>query len=343
MRPADLDALPSFALLGPGFDTGDARDAGEGRWRLLAPLVPCGPSAARLAFVPFEAPGDRPALFRAGAETVVDPVLDPPPGDCTARLDPAGHREAVESIRESIRAGDVYQVNLTVRAALSGVTGPGLLAALCRRGVPRYAAWVRLPDGTEFVSGSPERFFCTAGGRVRVEPMKGTAPAGGDAWLEGSAKDRAELAMITDLLRNDLAPVCRPGTVHVPCARRFIALPYAVQAVSDVAGDLLPGLKPLDVLAALHPGGSVTGAPKGAALQDIRRLEPSPRGPYCGALGLLDGDRSDFALLIRTAVRGPAGWWYGVGGGIVHDSDPGLEWDEVRVKAGALGCGTPRC
>jgi len=331
---SDLDRLPSFALLGPGF-------GGDG-WRLLDPLEPCGAAAARLAFAPFEAAGDRPFLFGAGRESVLSGAPDGDPWEGTPRLDPAGYREAVEVIRESIRAGDVYQVNLTVRAALPGATGPTILAALCRRWVPRFAAWVRLPDGTEFVSGSPERLFVTGGGRVFCEPMKGTAPAGEGDWLLASAKDRAELAMITDLVRNDLTPVCRPGTVEVPCARRLLDLPYAVQSVSDVVGDLLPGLSPLDVLAALHPGGSVVGAPKGAALQAIRRLEAVPRGPYCGALGVLEGDHADFALLIRTAVRGADGWWYGVGGGIVHDSDPAAEWEEVRVKAGALACGTPR-
>jgi anthranilate/para-aminobenzoate synthase component I len=330
-----LDGHASFALLGPGF-------GGPG-WHLLDELRPCEAGDARLAFVPFEAPGDRPALFRPVAARPVQADFDAPAWERMPGLDPAGYVAAVEEIRSSIRAGDVYQVNLTVRADLPGATGPSLLAALCRRGVPRYAAWVRLPDGTEFVSGSPERLFATEGGRVVAEPMKGTAPAGGEAWLEGSAKDRAELAMITDLVRNDLSPACRPGSVAVPCARRFVALPYAVQAVSDVAGDLLPGLRPLDVLAAMHPGGSVTGAPKAAALSAIRRLETSPRRAYCGALGVLDGERSDFALLIRTALRGPDGWSYGVGGGIVHDSDPALEWEEIRVKAGALACGTRRC
>ncbi len=335
MTLADLDRLPSFALIGPGF--------GDGAWSLHTPLRPAGPADALLAFASFEARGDAPALFAGEAVPEVPDVASAAPWEGRPVLDPAGYPEAVEAIRESIAAGDVYQVSLTVRASLPGADGPSLLAAMCRRGVPAFAAWVRLPDGTEFVSGSPETFFETRDGTVRSEPMKGTAPAGGQAWLRDSAKDRAELAMITDLVRNDLALACVPGSVQVPCARRFLHLPYAVQAVSDVTGRLRSGVGPLDVLAALHPGGSVTGAPKGAALARIRALESTPRGPYCGALGVLRQDRSVFALLIRTAMRGRGGWTYGVGGGIVHDSDPGLEWDEVRVKAGALGCGTPPC
>ncbi len=172
--------------------------------------------------------------------------------------------------------------------------------------------------------------------------MKGTAPSGARGALLASAKDEAELAMITDLLRNDLAPVCRPRTVRVVHRRRVVELPYAVQTVSDVTGRLTPGVTPPGVLAALHPGGSVTGAPKAAALAMIRELEPGPRGPYCGALGWWTERGAICSLLIRTATADPAGWVYGVGGGIVYDSDPRLEREELEVKLGALRCPT-RC
>jgi anthranilate/para-aminobenzoate synthase component I len=170
--------------------------------------------------------------------------------------------------------------------------------------------------------------------------MPSTARPGEGGWLAASEKDRAELAMITDLVRNDLTPVCRPRTVSVANERRVLELPYAMQTVSDVVGILEEGLTPLDVLAALHPGGSVTSAPKQAALRMIRELEPSAGGACCGALGLCSGARSTFSLLIRTATRGPRGWVYGVGGGIVFDSDPEAELDELTVKLGALGCPT---
>jgi anthranilate/para-aminobenzoate synthase component I len=202
--------------------------------------------------------------------------------------------------------------------------------------VPRFAAWVRLPDGSEFVSASPELLFETDARQVHAEPMKGTARPGAGGLLETSGKDRAELAMITDLVRNDMAQVCREKTIHVANQRRVLKLPYALQTVSDIVGVLDDGKTALDVLAALHPGGSVTGAPKQAALTMIHKLEPDQRGAYCGALGLLTGERAVFSLLIRTAARSAQGWVYGVGSGIVYDSDPQAELDELRVKLGAL-------
>jgi para-aminobenzoate synthetase component 1 len=122
----------------------------------------------------------------------------------------------------------------------------------------------------------------------------------------------------------------------VRAERRLLELPYAVQAVSDVEGELLPGVTALDALDSLHPGGSVTGTPKRAALAMISRLEPSLRGAYCGALGVTDGGRTTASLLIRTAGRDRDGWVYGIGGGIVYDSDAAAEYEEILVKLGAL-------
>jgi para-aminobenzoate synthetase/4-amino-4-deoxychorismate lyase len=173
--------------------------------------------------------------------------------------------------------------------------------------------------------------------------MKGTARPGAGGQLEASEKDRAELAMITDLLRNDLAQVCRPRSVRVAAERRVLELPYALQTVSDVVGELEQDKTPLDVLATLHPGGSVTGAPKRAAINMIRELEGASRGLYCGSLGFWTGERSTFSLLIRMATRTPAGWIYGVGGGIVFDSDPREELEELETKLGVLRCPTRSC
>jgi anthranilate/para-aminobenzoate synthase component I len=143
--------------------------------------------------------------------------------------------------------------------------------------------------------------------------------------------------MITDLLRDDLQPLCVPRSVTVPSPRRFLELPYAVQAVSDVRGELVPEVGLRDVLARVQPGGSVTGAPRPAALRMIRALERTPRGVYCGTLGWVEGRRAVCSLLIRTAERtGPRDWTYGVGGGITWDSVPEAELDEVKVKLGAL-------
>ena len=332
MRAADLEGLDAFALLGPGF--------GEGHWLLLTGLRETA-DRPLLFFAGFEAAaGDVRRLAAASCEPV-EVTLEPPPRRPAVSLRAPGYHAAVARIRGAIAAGDVYQVCHTVRADVSACSGAELLALMAAGGIPRFAAWVRLPGGGEFVSASPELFFETDGAHVHTEPMKGTASRGSDEALEVSEKDAAELAMITDLLRNDLTPVCRPGSVRVAAPRRFVRLPYAVQAVSDVEGALLPGATPIDVLAALHPGGSVTGAPKEAALGMIRELECGPRGAYCGALGLWRGDRSACSLLIRTASRTPDGWTYGVGSGIVWDSDADAELREVRVKLGALGCDTP--
>jgi anthranilate/para-aminobenzoate synthase component I len=327
MRLLDLDRLGSFALLGPGF--------GGDPFLLLSGLRETR-SDPVLAYASFESPGADALRYAAGERRQAAVEIDPPARAIGASLRDEGYREAIGKIREAIACGDVYQVCHTVRADLDAESGADILAALCAGGVPRFAAWVRLPGGEEFVSASPELFFETEGSRIHAEPMKGTARGDAAASLEMSAKDRAELAMITDLLRNDLAPICRPRSVRVENERRLMRLPYALQAVSDVAGDLAAGVTPLDALAALHPGGSVTGAPKQAALRMIRALEPGPRGAYCGALGLLEGGRSTFSLLIRTAERTGGGWIYGVGGGIVYDSDADSEREELAIKLGAL-------
>lgn len=326
MRLSEIAQLESFALFGPGF-TGDD-------WLLVSPLV-LGASGTEVVFVPYENTVDEAIRFggpvRRGALT-----LDVEPMPLEPVLDETDHAASVESIRADIAAGDVYQVNLTMRARLPTVPGERVFATLCRRGVPRFAAWMRLPDGREIASASPELFFAIDGRTVRTEPMKGTASPDAAGQLATSPKDRAELAMITDLLRNDLVPVCVPRSVRVVNERRFIELPYAIQAVSDVEGTLRAGVDAAAVLHALHPGGSITGAPKQAAMDRIARLERSPRGAYCGALGLVEGGRATFSLLIRTAEKTETGWRYGVGGGIVWDSTPSAELAEARLKLGAL-------
>lgn len=339
MKLSSLLDRRSFALFGPGF-------AG-GRWTLLDGLRgeprDAGASKDRLVFARYESSG-RNAVVLAGDSTAFDALeIDVPAAELEPDLDESGHSAGVATIREAIAAGDVYQVNLTLRAKLACESGAALLATLCRTAVPRFCAWVRFPDGSELVSASPELFFQLEGRTLRAEPMKGTASPDAEGRLDLSGKDRAELAMITDLLRNDLTAICEPRTVRVPNERRFIRLPYAIQTVSDVEGVLPPGATALDALDALHPGGSITGAPKGAAMELIRRLESTPRGAYCGALGLVRGDDATFSILIRTAERASNGdaWTYGVGGGIVWDSDPDLELEEARIKLGALGWRTP--
>ncbi len=336
MKLTDLEQLSSFALLGPGF--------GGRQLILLRDLRPATRADPMLVFAPFEEHGGRALKFAAGSGGPCDLDLQgTEPHDLRVTLLAGGYAQMVGRIREAIARGDVYQVCLTVRAHVAPVAGAELLSVMFKRGVPRFGAWVRLPDGSEFVSASPELFFETDRGYVHAEPMKGTARLGAGGELEASEKDRAELAMITDLLRNDLAQVCRPRTVRVANERRVLELPYALQTVSDVVGIHDCAVSPLDILATLHPGGSVTGAPKRAALAMIQMLESSPRGPYCGALGLCTGQRSTFSLLIRTATRTPEGWSHGVGGGIIYDSDPRAEFDELETKLDVLRCRTRSC
>lgn len=337
-----LAARPSFALLGPGYGGG---------WLVLEDLRPTAPTLATLLYAPFEVRGrDVRGFAAASVRPLPELVLDAPAAPLDVSLAAPDHPAAVARIRADIAAGDVYQVCYTVRAHVAPCRGEDLFATLVARGAPPYAAWVRLPDGSELVSASPELLLAVRGRRALSQPMKGTAPTDAVAALLASPKDEAELAMITDLVRNDLTPVCEPRSVRVRRERRLVRLPYAVQTVSDVSGRLAPGRTALDALDALHPGGSVTGAPKPAALARIRALEAGPRGAYCGTLGFrADGtgaprrSGTTFALLIRTAERLPSGAWvYGVGSGVVWDSDAAREYEELHVKLGALRCASRR-
>lgn len=323
LRLSSLRGREDFALLSPGYTGGTA-------WTLLTELAPGG---ADLVVAEAESRSPR---WLGGTREAVSLVMDVAPAQLMPRLDEEGFLEAVETVREAVARGDVYQVNLTRRAQLGVVDPAALLATVCRRGVPRFAAWLNVQGLGEFVTASPELLVEVLGRRVRVEPMKGTAPAGARAWLEASDKDAAELAMITDLLRDDLQPLCVPRSVEVVEPRRFLELPYAVQTVSVVEGELAHGVTHHEVLRRVHPGGSVTGAPREAALEAIARLESSPRRFYCGALGLQSGGLLRTALLIRTAWREARSWTWGVGGGITWDSDPSRELEELQVKLGAL-------
>lgn len=309
-----------FALFAPGFSESSA-------WTLVD-LTRAGDAKVWCA----RAEGA--AACVSGEARSVAVEFDVPPAELEVRLDETGFLDGVRTIRERIAAGDVYQVNLTTRAELNDVSGAALISRLCARGVPRFAAWVKSKRFGEFVSASPELLVETRGRWIHVEPMKGTATSA-DVLL-ASEKDRAELAMITDLLRDDLHRLCVPRSVEVTDERRLIPLAYAVQSVADVEGTLRDDVTLAEVFSVVHPGGSVTGAPRQAALSVIAALERTPRGAYCGALGLQLEDSLRASLLIRTAEKQSNGWRYGVGGGITWDSSPNAELDEVRLKLGAL-------
>ncbi len=264
------------------------------------------------------------------------PWVGPAPGAWRTSLDEATFRKGVVAIRDAIAAGDVYQVNLTRR--LSAPLPPGadiaaLGAALAEGNPAPYSAVVRVP-GCEVASASPELFLRRVRDVVSSGPIKGTAPTPDGL----TAKDEAENVMIVDLVRNDLGRVCQFGSVQVPALLAVEHHPGLVHLVSTVTGRLRPGCGWADAVAATFPPGSVTGAPKRAALEHLRQLEPVPRGVYCGAVGWVDADRrcGDLNVAIRTFWVEDGELHLGTGGGITWDSDPADEWAETELKAHRL-------
>ncbi len=253
----------------------------------------------------------------------------------SSSLDQAGFQARVRAIRSSIGRGDVYQVNLTRLLAAplpAGADVAALGAALADGNPAPFSAVVRLPShGVHVASASPERFLQRDGDRIWSSPIKGTAAAEEDLL----AKDRAENVMIVDLVRNDLGRVCEWGSVSVPVLCAVEQHPGLVHLVSTVEGRVRPGLGWADAIAATFPPGSVTGAPKVAALEHIDRLEPIDRGIYCGGVGWVDADRrrGSINVAIRTFWFADGEIRFGTGGGITWDSDPAGEWAETELKA----------
>jgi para-aminobenzoate synthetase component I len=259
---------------------------------------------------------------------------------------PRDYATAVERVREAIACGDVYQVNLVQHLSASFAGSPGTLAARLAPLHPHNPE-PYLGDGWAVVSGSPELFLARRGRRVWTCPIKGTRPAGVGAAgeLAGSPKDAAEHVMIVDLERNDLSRVCEPGSVRWPELMATRELAGVEHMVSTVEGTLRDGVGLAELLRATFPGGSITGAPKIAAVDLIAELEPVGRGAAMGALGRVHGNGDlDLALTIRTfaIAEGRIHLW--VGGGIVWDSSPEAEIAESWVKADPLlrAIGAPR-
>ena len=258
----------------------------------------------------------------------------------------SAYLDAVERVREYIRAGDIFQANISQRLEAPIVEPPWALYRRLRVLNPApFAAFLDF-DGVTVASASPERFLkLDHAGRVETRPIKGTRPRGigpehdaalGLALTE-SAKDRAENLMIVDLLRNDLSRVCLPGSVRVP--ELFTLAHYATvhHLVSTVTGELTANADAVDLLAATFPGGSITGAPKIRAMEIIAEIEPSRRGVYCGAIGYLSTTGElDTSIVIRTYLALGDRVYFSVGGGIVADSDPEEEYRETLDKARAL-------
>ncbi len=331
--PGALAALDA-ALAGGGWVAGFAGyELGYAFERRLLALIPGGRRLPLLAFGVFEAPGE--VAPRAPGGTL---------GEFRPLWDAARYGAAFARVADYIRAGDIYQANLTFPIAGRWDGDPAALqAALAAVQPVGHGALVALPEAT-LLSRSPELFFALDGaGGIETRPMKGTAPRDADPGrdqalrdgLAGDGKNRAENLMIVDLLRNDLGRICAVGSVKVP--ELFAVESYATvhQMVSRITGRLLAGMPLSRILAALFPCGSVTGAPKIRAMEIIRELEPWPREAYCGAIGWAAPDgRAAFNVAIRTiALHAGGEAVLNVGGGIVAESTAVAEYEEALWKA----------
>jgi para-aminobenzoate synthetase / 4-amino-4-deoxychorismate lyase len=274
-------------------------------------------------------------------------------GPLEPQLSPGGYAAAFTALQDAIAAGDVYQANLTFPLAGSFRGDPlALYAALRPAAGAGYGGVVF--DGTHWLlSCSPELFFAEREGAALVKPMKGTRPRGQDeaedaalaAELAASEKDRAENLMIVDLLRNDLSRVAEAGSVRVEKPFAVESYPTLHTMTTTVRAQLQPGKGAVDMVRALFPCGSITGAPKIRAMELIGEVERDARGPYCGAIGRIDaGGDAAFNVAIRTlrltpGENGRGRAVMGVGGAIVADSEPMDEWRECLIKGGFVRLG----
>jgi anthranilate/para-aminobenzoate synthase component I len=248
--------------------------------------------------------------------------------------------DAVERAIDYIAAGDVFQVNLAQRFTTPLTEHPSQIYERLRRVSPAmYGAYLDHLDYA-LLCTSPELFLRVGPDRkIITRPIKGTRDRqpGMDTQLRESPKDQAELNMIIDLERNDLGRVCEIGSVVVSEPRVIEAHPTVYHGVATVEGHLRANVSFVDLLRATFPGGSITGAPKIRAMEIIEELEPTRRGPYCGAIGYLaPGGRMEFNIAIRTMIVRDGLVHIPVGGGIVADSDPIAEYEETLVKAQAM-------
>ena len=278
-------------------------------------------------------------------------ALDQKPWEC--QTSEHSYQEKVQSILDSIANGDVYQVNLTAMHESSAVQPSELYGQLLSAQQPSYGALLEFED-VSIVSGSPELFFEWRNDHLRTRPMKGTIRRGRfdsedqalALSLHQSTKDQAENIMIVDLLRNDLGRVAKTGTVSVNELCVIEGYPTVWQMVSEISCTTRDDVSLDSIFDALFPCGSVTGAPKSSSLRIIGELEDQPRGVYCGAIGLVapasGAISATFSVGIRTAEVLPNGdARYGSGGGVVSDSTPQAEYNEMILKSGVLTMSAP--
>ncbi len=248
-------------------------------------------------------------------------------------LDKGAYCSYVERIREKIAAGEVYQVNACRVLSADNKSNLSLLPLaekILKENPAEFAAYLNLGD-IQVASASPERFISLKDGVAISSPIKGTSAT--EEFLE---KDKAENLMIVDLIRNDLSKVAKTGSVTTPRLLATEAHPGLFHLVSDVRAELSQGKDLVDLLLAMSPPGSVSGAPKSSALKIIEENE-SARGPYCGVIGFSDGARAELAVGIRIFWQGEDQILrFGTGAGITWGSDSELEWEETELKARKL-------
>jgi len=259
-----------------------------------------------------------------------------------ANLSRGGFIAKVERAQKYIRAGDIYQVNLSQRlTAQNPLSGWEFFEKLSAVSPAPFSAFLDCGD-FQIASSSPEQFLRMSGSHIVTRPIKGTRPRDADPTrdaqlayeLQTSAKELAELVMITDLLRNDLGKACEFGSVQVPELAKLEKFAQVQHLVSTVEGRLRNDVTHFAAFASCFTGGSITGAPKFRAMEIIDELEPISRGPYCGAIGYLGFNReSQLSITIRTAICAPGKIHFNVGAGIVADSNPAAEYEETLAKA----------
>jgi len=294
--------------------------------------------------------GRQHALVLARAATDGDPSVGPPPAgtdharfesDCT----PEAYADRVRAVQRYVRDGDTFQANISQRLVAPAAVHPVEAFDALRTVNPApYSALVEFP-GVDLVSASPELLLERDGDRIVTEPIAGTRPRGEtsaaddelEAELLGDEKERAEHAMLVDLERNDLGKVSEFGSVDVTDYRRVDRYSEVMHLVSKVEGRLRAGMDLADAVAAVFPGGTITGAPKPRTMEIIDELEATRRGPYTGSIGIFGfDDRATLSILIRTLVRYESRYYLRVGAGIVHDSVPEREYEETLAKGRAL-------
>jgi para-aminobenzoate synthetase component 1 len=287
-------------------------------------------------------------FWRRALRTAVEsprPIRASSFGSLSSNFDRETYLASARRVLEYIAAGDVFQINLSQRFSAEGQIEPlDLFLRLGAISPAPFSAFLHWRD-LAVVSASPELFYRTRGELVVTRPIKGTRPRGGDVQedcqlaqeLATSAKDRAELTMIVDLERNDLGRVCQYGTVRVIDPLAVESFAQVHHLVATVEGRLRPEVGPVDVIRAVFPGGSISGAPKIRAMQIIDELEPCRRSLYTGAIGYLSqGGASAFNIAIRTMLIAGNQASYQVGGGIVADSEPEAEYEETLHKGRGL-------